>query len=87
MTFVSGGVEEEGLDEGGVAKEFFQLVIQELFDTQYGMFRPLEGGRYLWFDSRSREPAVSYQLVGIILGLAIYNGHILDVHLPPGEQA
>jgi len=83
VVFVSGGVEEEGLDEGGVAKEFFQLLIRELFDASYGMFGALEGGRYLWFDARSGEPEVSYQLVGTLLGLAIYNGHILDVHLPP----
>ena len=27
---------EEGVDEGGVQKEFFQLVIAELFKPDYG---------------------------------------------------
>jgi len=27
---------EEGIDEGGVQKEFFQLCIKELFDPMYG---------------------------------------------------
>ena len=31
VTFFSGGVQEEGLDEGGVTKEFFQLLIREIF--------------------------------------------------------
>jgi len=83
VTFVSAGVQEEGLDEGGVAKEFFQLLVRELVDASYGMFAPTEGGRYTWFDTRSTEPPVSFQLVGMLLGLAIYNGHILDIHLPP----
>jgi ubiquitin-protein ligase E3 A len=28
--------EEEGIDEGGLQKEFFQLLIEKLFDTNYG---------------------------------------------------
>lgn len=27
---------EEGLDEGGVKKEFFQLIFQQLWDVKYG---------------------------------------------------
>jgi len=30
VTFISGGLDEEGLDEGGVTKEFFQLLIREM---------------------------------------------------------
>lgn len=29
---------EQGIDEGGVKKEFFMLVIRQLFDVDYGMF-------------------------------------------------
>ena len=29
MTFISNGVAEEGLDEGGVSREFFQLLVGE----------------------------------------------------------
>ena len=28
---------EQGLDEGGVSKEFFQLIIEELFNPDIGM--------------------------------------------------
>ena len=27
---------EEGIDEGGLQKEFFQLIIEKLFDPVYG---------------------------------------------------
>ena len=30
-------VGEEGVDEGGIQKEFFQLLVRELFDPKYGM--------------------------------------------------
>ncbi len=32
VTFISQGVEEEGLDQGGVKKEFFQLLTREIFN-------------------------------------------------------
>merc|ERR1719498_1059064 len=40
---------EEGLDYGGVKKEFFQLIIKELFDPKYGMFEYKEDARVHWF--------------------------------------
>ena len=32
VTFISAGIDEEGLDEGGVTKEFFQLLIRQIFN-------------------------------------------------------
>lgn len=29
---------EQGLDEGGVSKEFFQLVVEHIFNADYGMY-------------------------------------------------
>lgn len=29
---------EQGIDEGGVSKEFFQLVIEELFNPDFGKY-------------------------------------------------
>lgn len=29
---------EQGVDEGGVSKEFFQLIVEEIFNADYGMF-------------------------------------------------
>lgn len=41
-----------------------------------------EETRTFWFNSMSFESSSEFQLVGIVLGLAIYNSVILDVHLP-----
>lgn len=34
---------EEGVDEGGVRKEFFQVLLRELFDRRYGAPRLFAG--------------------------------------------
>ncbi|MCO5611487.1 hypothetical protein L7F22_065740 [Adiantum nelumboides] len=73
---------EEGVDEGGITKEFFQLLCRELFNVDYGMFTYNEEMRNFWFNSNSMESESTFELVGIILGLGIYNNVILDVHLP-----
>ena len=36
---------EEGVDEGGVRKEFFQVLLRELFDRRYGAVTWLRGGK------------------------------------------
>lgn len=74
--------EEEAVDEGGVTKEFFQLLIEQLFNPNYGMFTYNENTHVFWFDRRSLESNLQFELIGVVLGLAIYNGVILDVHFP-----
>ena len=73
---------EDGIDEGGVRKEFFILLIRQIFDPNYGMFSYNKKTRLYWFNHYSFEPKIKYELIGIIFGLAIYNNTILDVKLP-----
>eukprot|EP00043_Microstomoeca_roanoka_P013670 m.134308 g.134308 ORF g.134308 m.134308 type:complete len:919 (-) comp15817_c0_seq1:71-2827(-) len=73
---------EQGLDEGGLKKEFFQLLIRELFDPKYGMFVYHEDTRLFWFSSTSLEAPDEYGLLGMLLGLAMYNRVILDLRFP-----
>ncbi|CAM6124002.1 unnamed protein product [Calypogeia fissa] len=73
---------EAGIDEGGITKEFFQLLVRELFNVSYGMFTYNEESRTIWFNVNSMESESEFRLVGIVLGLAIYNGVILDIHFP-----
>lgn len=75
-------VGEEGVDEGGVQKEFFSTILREIFDPVYGMFRQDEDTRLCWFNALTLELDMEYELIGILLGLAIYNGHILDCRFP-----
>uniref|UniRef100_A0A8C7YPX8 Ubiquitin-protein ligase E3A n=1 Tax=Oryzias sinensis TaxID=183150 RepID=A0A8C7YPX8_9TELE len=73
---------EQGVDEGGVSKEFFQLVLEEIFNPDIGMFTYDDNTKLFWFNSSSLENEAQYTLIGIVLGLAIYNNCILDVHFP-----
>ena len=70
---------EQGVDEGGVSKEFFQLIVEEIFNPDYGMFTTQEDTQMTWFNPTSFESDAHFTLIGIVLGLAIYNNVILDV--------
>jgi len=72
---------EEGIDQGGVRKEFFQLITAELFDPKFGMFQEISNN--WWFSPNSLESDHEFKLIGMLLGLAIYNSVILNVRFPP----
>ena len=46
------------------------------------MFTYDETTKLFWFNPSSLENEGQYTLIGIVLGLAIYNNCILDVHFP-----
>ncbi|KAK9709845.1 putative E3 ubiquitin-protein ligase [Basidiobolus ranarum] len=75
-------INEDGIDAGGLTKEWFLLLVRELFNPQYGMFTWDEESNYFWFNPASFETSDQYYLVGIIIGLAIYNSIILDIQFP-----
>jgi E3 ubiquitin-protein ligase HECTD2 len=74
---------EEGVDAGGLRKEWFLLLAKEIFDPQYGLFIYDEDSHFCYFNPNSLENSDVYFLVGALIGLAIYNSAILDVALPP----
>ncbi|KAK5997056.1 putative E3 ubiquitin-protein ligase mug30 [Cladobotryum mycophilum] len=74
---------EEGIDAGGLRKEWFLLLVREVFNPDHGMFVYDEDSRYCYFNPNSFEPSDQFFLVGVVMGLAIYNSTILDVALPP----
>ena len=91
VKFFCEGVAEEGVDEGGVAKEFFQLLVREIFNPESApsssmssmepLFTYADATRTFWFNMNCKDE-YDLRLVGVIIGLAIYNGVILDVHFP-----
>lgn len=54
-----------------------------MLSQEFGMFKYLEQTRTFWFSHLSLSLESEYRLVGSVLGLAIYNGVILDLHFPP----
>ncbi|KAA3678134.1 E3 ubiquitin-protein ligase HERC4 [Paragonimus westermani] len=73
---------EEAVDEGGVMKEFFLLIMRDLLSPIYGMFRCYPESRMLWFNELTMESDSVFLMVGILCGLAIYNSIIVDLSFP-----
>ncbi|XP_064632094.1 probable E3 ubiquitin-protein ligase HERC4 isoform X2 [Lineus longissimus] len=75
--------DEEALDAGGVRKEFFMLLMREILDPQYGMFKYYEESRLIWFRQQlADDDRYMFMLVGQVCGLAIYNSTIIDLSFP-----
>jgi hypothetical protein len=72
---------EDAVDDGGVRKEFFHLVMKELFDLNYGLFITLEETHEFWIRAHNTltHALEDYQLVGNLFGLAVCNGVHLEV--------
>ena len=73
---------EEGVDHGGVQQEFFRIAIAEALDPKYGAFTNDPVTRMSWFQVRSFEPLYKYELLGIVVSLAVYNGLTLPFTFP-----
>ncbi len=69
---------EQGIDQGGLTKEYFQLIMKELFDPNYGMFIYNKQTENYWFNRDSFDLSdnnstmlMNYELVGKLVGIAI----------------
>lgn len=78
---------EPGIDAGGLKKEWFLLLTRELFHPNHGLFQYVEESRLSWFaygntglKLHGENNNELYYLFGVVLGLAIYNSTILDLH-------
>ncbi|KAL5505563.1 hypothetical protein EMCRGX_G007016 [Ephydatia muelleri] len=80
VTFIG----EEGLDAGGVQKEFFMLLLQAILNPDFGMFIEDPESHLIWFRDQELlyESIDYYVLIGILCGLAIYNSVIVELPFP-----
>ncbi|KAJ5136688.1 hypothetical protein N7448_005242 [Penicillium atrosanguineum] len=73
---------EEGLDHGGVQQEFFRVLMAEALDPAYGMFTMDSRHRISWFRPCSHEPLYKFELLGLLISIAVYNGLTLPINFP-----
>ncbi|XP_071604828.1 probable E3 ubiquitin-protein ligase HECTD2 isoform X2 [Heliangelus exortis] len=78
VTFVG----EAGLDMGGLTKEWFLLLIRQIFHPDYGMFTYHKDSHCHWFSSFKCDNYSEFRLVGALMGLAVYNSITLDIRFP-----
>ncbi|KAK7790387.1 hypothetical protein R5R35_006760 [Gryllus longicercus] len=73
---------EEGLDYGGVAREWLYLLSHEMLNPQYGLFQYSREDNYtlqINTDSSVNPEHLSYfHFVGRIIGIAVFHGHYID---------
>eukprot|EP01035_Chromulina_nebulosa_P019321 gene19321-25184_t len=81
---------EEGIDEGGVSKEFFQLLFHQLLSFDYGMFVHTPDQRNLWINKLCTWCEDEYQLIVledvISYDQELYNGLKLLQEYEPKED-
>uniref|UniRef100_A0A905QWT7 E3 ubiquitin-protein ligase n=2 Tax=Rhodnius TaxID=13248 RepID=A0A905QWT7_RHOPR len=74
--------DEEGLDYGGVAREWLYLLSHEMLNPQYGLFQYSTESTYTLQinpDSGVNPEHLSYfHFVGRIIGVAVFHGHYID---------
>ncbi|KAH7312151.1 hypothetical protein B0I35DRAFT_356108 [Stachybotrys elegans] len=73
---------EEGFDSGGVQQEFFRMAIAECLDPAHGAFTVDDRTRMAWFQPGSVVESWKFELMGLLVSLAIYNGLTLPVTFP-----
>ena len=46
------------------------------------MFETKNNDRFMWFNKNSFECSVNFELIGMLLGIALYNSTILKLNFP-----
>ncbi|KAF8476258.1 hypothetical protein BDZ91DRAFT_844889 [Kalaharituber pfeilii] len=74
---------EEGVDQGGPQYEFFNVLMKEVMESSYGMFADTDNVNHVnWFSVEPLEPLHKYELLGVLMGIAVFNGVTLPVNFP-----
>eukprot|EP01061_Rhynchopus_euleeides_P025700 TRINITY_DN4174_c0_g1_i2.p1 TRINITY_DN4174_c0_g1~~TRINITY_DN4174_c0_g1_i2.p1 ORF type:complete len:1013 (+),score=509.00 TRINITY_DN4174_c0_g1_i2:269-3040(+) len=74
---------EEGVDGGGLKREWFQVLAKEMFNPDYALFIPSEEGNTFQPNPNSsinQEHLSYFNFVGRVVGLAVYSGVMLDAY-------
>ncbi len=75
---------EEGVDAGGVTREWFQVLSRQMFNPDYALFTPVASDRTTFHPNRlsavNPEHLMFFKFIGRIIGKALYEGRVLDCH-------
>lgn len=74
---------EEGVDAGGLSREFFGILAKEIFNPDYALFTSTEDGCTFQPNANSNinpDHLSYFRFVGRIVGKAVADGFLLDAH-------
>lgn len=76
--------DEEGVDAGGVTREWFSVLARQMFDPNYALFITSAADKLTYQPNRASSvnpDHLSYlKFVGRVIGKAIYDGRLLDAY-------
>ncbi|KAI8851315.1 hypothetical protein BC829DRAFT_387137, partial [Chytridium lagenaria] len=76
--------EEEGVDAGGVTREWFSVLARQMFNPDYALFKPSAVDKVTYQPNRSSwinpDHLLYFRFVGRVIGKAIYDGRLLDAY-------
>ncbi|KAG8914887.1 hypothetical protein FRC00_009987 [Tulasnella sp. 408] len=76
--------DEEGVDAGGVTREWFQILARQMFNPDYALFQPCAADRLTYQPNQASwvnsEHLSFFKFVGRIIGKAIFDGRLLDAY-------
>lgn len=75
---------EEGIDAGGVSREWFAAMARQMFNPDYALFNPVASDRTTFhpnsLSSVNAEHLLFFKFIGRVIGKALYEGRVLDCH-------
>uniref|UniRef100_A0A0N5AUB3 HECT-type E3 ubiquitin transferase n=1 Tax=Syphacia muris TaxID=451379 RepID=A0A0N5AUB3_9BILA len=78
------GLDEAGIDQDGVFKEFLELTLKQVFNPDVDLFKCSNGQLFPSPTSNLHESHLGlFQFVGKMLAKAVYEGIVTEVHLAP----
>ncbi|KAG6336038.1 hypothetical protein ID866_3054 [Astraeus odoratus] len=76
--------DEEGVDAGGVTREWFQILARQMFDPNYALFQPCAADKLTYQPNKNSwvnpEHLSFFKFVGRVIGKAIHDGRLLDAY-------
>ena len=75
---------EEGVDAGGVTREWFQPLTKQMFVPNYALFIPVASDRTTFHPNSqsgiNEQHLTFFKFIGRIIGKALYENRVLDCH-------
>lgn len=76
--------DEEGVDAGGVSREWFSVLARQMFDPNYALFKTSAADKLTYQPNRASwvnpDHLSFFTFVGRVIGKAIYDGRLLDAY-------
>ncbi|RUS30549.1 hypothetical protein BC938DRAFT_479257 [Jimgerdemannia flammicorona] len=76
--------DEEGVDAGGVTREWFSVLARQMFNPDYALFKTSAADKLTYQPNRASwvnsDHLSFFKFVGRVIGKAIYDGRLLDAY-------